>query len=244
MWVGSPAQRYQLLSLHQFRYSSSLLLPVQSAHCFNIQLRRWNLSLPMEVAISKTSPPVSPPSSRHTLADAKMPFLVNNNNPVEQKYSSSTVREWLTQNTSTGLSQLAPNQQKERKRKDAQVECHLCGKFLSTKRGLTCHIRAVHSIKPSMTNTSTENSLNSSQKFPKSDQQVNNNDSDIGSSKPEMEEPNNLQNLDKDFSKRERTSKDMAAESTLTRGNEKCVIIFVFGGKKLKLTTMVREAFL
>ena len=199
--------------------------------------------MPMEPVISKTSPAVSPPSSRVPLADSKTPLLAMDI-PIEQKFSSSSdCRGWLTQNTSTGLSQLAPNQQKERKSKEkvsgyAQVECHMCGKFLS-KKGLKNHIYRVHS-KPSMSSTNSESSLNSSQKLPTSDQQVNNNDPDMGTSKPEMEESKIPQRVDENFPKRETTTKDMAAERiTMRRGNEKCVIMFVFGGRKLKLTTLV-----
>jgi len=220
--------------------------PKQSApQLASIQLRRWNLSLPMELVVSKTSPAVSPPSSRLSLADSKTPLHAMDI-PIEQKFSSSSDGcGWLTQNTSTGLSQLAPNQQKERKSKEkvlgyAQVECHLCGKFLS-KRGLKNHIYRVHS-KPSMSSTNSESSLNSSQKLPTSDQQVNNNDSAMGSSKPEMEEPKTPQSVDKNFPKRETTTKEMAVEGiTMRRGNEKCVIMFVFGGRKLKLTTLVQK---
>jgi len=200
----------------------------------SIQLRRWNLNFPMEpTMIRKTSPAVSPPSSRHALADAKIAIDLS-----DKKFSSSTVGGWLTQNTSTGLSQLAPNQQKEGKEK---VECHLCGKFLSNKRGLRCHIRVIHS-KPSLTNAKSESSLNSSQKLPTIDQQVNNNDSGMGSSKPEMGVPNTQQNLDKNSSKRETATRDMTAGPPLRRGrNEKCVIIFAFEGRKLKLTTLVEK---
>ena len=197
--------------------------------------------MPIELVVSKTSPAVSPPSSRLSLADSKMPRHAMDI-PIEQKFSSSSDGcGWLTQNTSTGLSQLAPNQQKERKSKEkvlgyAQVECHLCGKFLS-KRGLKNHIYRVHS-KPSMSSTNSESSLNSSQKLPTSDQQVNNNDSDMGSSQPEMGAPNVLQNQDKNSSERETTTKKMAAVLPVRR-NQKCVIMFVFGGRKLKLTTLV-----
>ena len=91
-----------------------------------------------------------------------------------------------------------------------------------------------------MSSTNSESSLNSSQKLPTSDQQVNNNDSAMGSSKPEMEEPKTPQSVDKNFPKRETTTKEMAVEAiTMRRGNEKCVIMFVFGGRKLKLTTLV-----
>jgi len=214
--------------------------PLQIA---SLQLRRWNLSLPMEPTITKTSPAVSPPSSRHPLTEVKIPIDLS-----DKKFSSNLVGGWWTQNTSTGLSQLAPNQQKERKGKE-KVECHLCGKFLINKRGLKCHIRAVHS-KPSMTNTvhsepSTANtkgdsSLNSPQKIPASDQQVNNNDSDMGSSQPEMGAPNVLQNQDKNSSERETTTKKMAAVLPVRR-NQKCVIMFVFGGRRLKLTTLVEK---
>jgi len=223
--------------------------PSQSAlQLATIQLRRWNLNLPMEPAIIKTSPAVSPPSSRHALADVKIPIDLS-----DKKFSSSTVGGWLTQNTSTGLSQLAPNQQKEGKVKE-KVECHVCGKFLSNKRSLRCHNRVVHSVrvrgvKPSLTNTKSESFNDSPQKLPTStsDQQVNNNDSaGMGSNKPEMElpmeVPNTQQNLDKNSSKRETATKAVAAESPLRRGgNEKCVIIFGFGGRKLKLTTLAEK---
>ena len=190
----------------------------------------------MESTIIKTSPSVSPPTSRHALADAKMSINLSG-----KTFSASTVGGQLIQNTSTGLSQLAPNQQKEKKGKE-KVECHLCGKFLSNNRGLKCHIRVIHS-KASTTNTKSETSLNSSQNIPASDQQVNNNDSDMGSSKPEMGVPSAPQNLAKNSSRRETTSKDMAVESPLGRGgNEKCVIMFAFGGRKLKLTTLVIHA--
>ena len=182
----------------------------------------------MTPIISKTSPAVSPPSGRHALADAKISVDL-----TDKKCSSSTVGGWFT---SAGLAQLYPNRQKERKGKQ-KVECHLCGKFLSNKRGLVCHIRVVHS-KPSMTNAKSE----SSQKLPSSDQQVNNNDSDMGSSKPEMEVSKDPQNVNnKNFSTRETPTKGMA---TLRRGgNEKCAVIFVFGKKKLKLTSLVIQMY-
>merc|ERR1719158_1751304 len=118
------------------------------------------------------------------------------------------------------------------------MECHLCGKFIWGLRGLKCHIRVTH-LKPKMTNAMSE----SSQNLPSSNQEVNNNESGTGSSKPEMGEPKAPQNVyKKNSSTRETPTSGTAAESTLRRGgNEKCVVMFVFEGKKLKLTSLVQK---
>lgn len=183
--------------------------------------------MPREMPIIKTSPAVSPHSSRHALDEEKMHFPAATE-PNLQKFSSSIYgSDWFahTQNTSTCLSQLTPNQQKERKSKEqaaghARVECHLCGKLLLNKKGLKCHIHRVHS-KPNITSTNSESSLNSSQNLPTSDLQENNNDPSMRSSMSDMEAPNSSQE----------------------RGvNSKCAIMFVIGGKKLKLTTLVINA--
>jgi len=130
-----------------------------------IQLRRWNLTLPLEPApmSAPTSLGVSPPSSfsrRHHSVDSKMPFFPAIQ-PIQQNFSRLEGTNfnvgsggWSAESKSVNLPQLVANQQKEGVIKEGiikesasgqiRVECHLCGKFFSQK-GLGIHIFRAHS---------------------------------------------------------------------------------------------------
>ena len=130
-----------------------------------LQLRRWNLTLPLEPApmSAPTSMGVSPPSSfsrRHHSVDSKMPFFPAIQ-PIQQNFSRLEGTNfnvgsggWSAESKSVNLPQLVANQQKEGVIKEGiikesasgqiRVECHLCGKFFSQK-GLGIHIFRAHS---------------------------------------------------------------------------------------------------